>query len=63
LDAHSQAAVELGRERYNGLEGRFVGMRSFGASGKVADAYKKFDINVEAMVRAAHETLAEVAAL
>ena len=42
---------------------RFVGMHSFGASGKIADVYKKFDINAEAVVRAAHETLAEVAAL
>jgi transketolase len=58
-----EAAVELGWERYIGLEGRFIGMHSFGASGKIADVYKKFDINTEAVVRAAHETLAEVAAL
>jgi transketolase len=58
-----EAAVELGWERYIGLEGRFVGMHSFGASGKIADVYKKFDINGDAVVRAAHETLAEVAAL
>ena len=58
-----EAAVELGWERYIGLDGRFVGMHSFGASGKIADVYKKFDINTEAVVRAAHETLAEVAAL
>jgi transketolase len=50
-----EAAVELGWERYLGLEGRFVGMHSFGASGKIADVYKKFDINAEAVVRAAHE--------
>jgi transketolase len=58
-----EAAVELGWERYIGLEGRFIGMHSFGASGKIADVYKKFNINAEAIVRAAHETLAEVAAL
>ena len=58
-----EAAVELGWERYIGLEGRFVGMHGFGASGKIADVYKKFDINAEAIVRAAHETLADVAAL
>jgi transketolase len=46
-----------------GLEGRFVGMHDFGASGKIADVYKKFDITAEAVVRAAHQTLAEVAAL
>jgi len=58
-----EAAAELGWERYIGLEGRFVGMHSFGASGKIADVYKKFDITVEAVVRAARETLAAVAAL
>ena len=58
-----EAAVELGWERYIGLEGRFVGMHSFGASGKIADVYKKFDINAEAVVRAAQETLAEAGPL
>jgi transketolase len=58
-----EAAVEVGWERYIGLEGRFVGMHSFGGSGKIADVYKKFDISAEAVVRAARETLAEVAAL
>jgi transketolase len=38
-------------------------MHSFGASGKIADVYEKFDINAEAVVRAAHETLADVAGL
>ena len=56
-----EAAVEMGWERYIGLEGRFVGMLGFGASGKIADVYKKFDINADAVVRAARETLAEVA--
>jgi transketolase len=46
-----------------GLEGRLFGMHRFGASGKIDDVYKTFDINAEAVVRAAHETLAEVAAL
>ena len=44
--------LELGWERYIG-EGRFVGMHRFDASGKIADVYKKFDINAEAVVRAA----------
>jgi transketolase len=38
-------------------------MHSFGASGKIADVYEQFDINADAVVRAAHETLAEVGAL
>jgi transketolase len=58
-----EAAAELGWERYIGLEGRFVGMHSFGASGKGGDVFKKFDFTAEAVVRAARETLAEVAAL
>jgi transketolase len=58
-----EAAVELGWERYIGLAGRFVGMHSLGASGKIADVYKKFDFNAEAVVRAGLETLVEVAAL
>ena len=58
-----EAAVELGWDRYIGLEGRFVGMHSFGASGKIADVYKKFDITVEAVVRAAQETMMDVATL
>jgi transketolase len=58
-----EAAVELGWERYTGLDGRFVGMHSFGASGKIGDVYKKFDITIDAVVRAARETLAAVAAL
>ena len=56
-----EAAVEMGWERYIGLEGRFVGMHDFGASGKIADVHKKFD--TDAVVRAARRTLAEVAAL
>ena len=56
-----EAAVEMGWDRYIGLEGRFVGMHGFGASGKIGDVYKKFDINAEAVVRAAKESLAEVA--
>jgi transketolase len=57
-----ETAVKLGWESYIGLEGR-VGMHSFGASEKIADVYKKFDINAEAVVRAAHEALAAVVAL
>jgi transketolase len=56
-----EAAVELGWERYIGFEGRFIGMHGFGGSGKLADVFKKFDINAEAVVRAAHETLAAIA--
>jgi transketolase len=53
-----EAAVDMSWDRYLGLQGRFVGMHEFGASGKINDVYKKFDINTEAVVRAARETLA-----
>jgi transketolase len=56
-----EAAVEQGWDRYIGFQGRFVGMHGFGASGKIGDAYAKFDITTDAVVRAARETLAEVA--
>ncbi|GAB7539929.1 transketolase [Burkholderia sp. 22PA0099] len=52
-----EAAVELGWERYLGLEGRFVGMHSFGESGKFEEVYRKFDITVEAVVSAAKAIL------
>ncbi|MDF3082147.1 transketolase [Burkholderia sola] len=55
-----EAAVELGWERYIGPEGRFVGMHSFGESGKIKDVYDKFGITVDAVVRAAHQVLSEV---
>jgi transketolase len=55
-----EAAVELGWERYIGLEGKFVGMHDFGESGKIQDVYAKFDITTDAIVRAAREVIANV---
>jgi transketolase len=52
-----EAGVEISWDRYLGFGGRFVGMHEFGASGKIGDVYKKFDITTEAVVRAAHEAL------
>jgi transketolase len=52
-----EAAVELGWERYLGFDGAFVGMHGFGASGKIADVYAKFDITTDAVVKACRETL------
>ena len=60
-ETHARVAVEAGVEiswdRYLGLDGRFVGMHEFGASGKIADVYKKFDITTDAVVRAAKEVI------
>ncbi|MDR3535755.1 MAG: transketolase [Acetobacteraceae bacterium] len=55
-----EAGVEISWDRYLGFDGRFVGMHGFGASGKIGDVYKKFDITTEAVVRAAREALAAV---
>ncbi|WP_144108216.1 transketolase [Paraburkholderia sp. BCC1886] len=55
-----EAAVELGWDKYLGLEGKFVGMHDFGESGKIQDVYAKFDITTDAVVRAAREVLANV---
>jgi transketolase len=55
-----EAAVQMSWDRYLGLQGRFVGMHGFGESGKIADVYKKFDITVEAVVRAARSSLTAV---
>jgi transketolase len=55
-----EAAVELGWDRYLGLQGRFIGMHSFGESGKIGDVYQKFDITTDAVLRAAREVIREV---
>jgi transketolase len=63
-ETHARVAVEAGVEiswdRYLGLDGRFVGMHDFGASGKIGDVYKKFDITTAAVVRAAQDVLKQV---
>jgi transketolase len=55
-----EAAVQISWDRYLGFEGRFVGMHEFGASGKIGDVYKKFDITTDAVVRAAHDVVRQV---
>ncbi|AYD04708.1 transketolase [Neorhizobium sp. NCHU2750] len=55
-----EAAVRDSWDRYLGLDGEFVGMHEFGASGKIGDVYAKFDITTDAVVRAARKTLARV---
>ncbi|KQV27169.1 transketolase [Rhizobium sp. Root1203] len=57
-----EAAVQDSWDRYLGFNGRFVGMRSFGASGKIDDVYNKFGITVDAVVRASEDAVAAVAA-
>ena len=52
-----EAGVEISWDRYLGFDGRFIGMHEFGASGKIGDVYKKFDITTDAIVRAAREEI------
>ncbi|WP_395714794.1 transketolase [Reyranella sp.] len=48
-----EAAAGFGWERWLGTRGAFVGMKSFGASGKATDLYKHFGITAEAIADAA----------
>ena len=48
-----EAAAGFGWERWLGARGAFVGMNSFGASGKAADLYRHFGITAEAIADAA----------
>jgi transketolase len=52
-----EAAVRQGWDAYLGLEGGFVGMSSFGASGPAHDLYKRFNITPEAVVTKARNLL------
>jgi len=54
-----EAAVRDSWDRYLGFNGRFVGMHSFGASGKIDDVYRKFGITVDAVVAAAREAISK----
>jgi transketolase len=59
----ARVAVEMastfGWERYVGLEGKTVGMRSFGASAPLKDLLKHFGFTVEAVIAAAKDVLAK----
>ncbi|GAK69926.1 transketolase [Agrobacterium rubi] len=55
-----EAAVQDSWDRYIGLDGKFVGMHRFGASGKIDDVYKKFDITTEAVVAAARAVIKQL---
>ncbi len=48
-----EAAEKFGWERYLGTNGAFVGMKGFGASGKIEEVYKHFGITTEAIANAA----------
>jgi transketolase len=52
-----EAALRFGWDRYIGIEGGFVGMPGFGASGPAEALYAKFGITADAVVAAARQGL------
>jgi transketolase len=50
-----EAATGFGWERWLGTKGAFIGMKGFGASGKIDDLYKHFGITAEAIAKAARQ--------
>ncbi|YBV96344.1 transketolase [Phyllobacteriaceae bacterium JZ32] len=56
-----EAAISLGWERFIGEDGVFIGMKGFGASGRIEDLYKHFGITAEAVVQAAEAKLQQAA--
>jgi len=53
-----EQASTYGWERYVGLTGKVIGMRSFGASAPLKELQKKFGFTAEAVIAAAKEQLA-----
>jgi transketolase len=52
-----EAAIRLGWDRFIGLDGIFIGMTGFGASGSIEQLYPHFGITAEATVKAAEARL------
>ncbi|AQQ72532.1 Transketolase 1 [Limihaloglobus sulfuriphilus] len=50
-----EAGVDQGWYKYLGLEGKFIGMNSFGASAPQGECFKHFGITAEAVEKAARE--------
>jgi transketolase len=48
-----EAGVRTGWDRFIGIDGTFIGMSGFGASGPAELLYKHFGITAEAVVKAA----------
>jgi transketolase len=53
-----EAASRLGWDRWIGPDGEFVGMHSFGASGKAADVYEHFGITADRVAALGRELIA-----
>jgi transketolase len=54
-----EQASTLGWERYVGLEGRIIGMKTFGASAPLKELQKKFGFDPSCVVAAAKELLGQ----
>ena len=52
-----EEASVFGWERYVGMNGRIIGMRTFGASAPAKDLQKKFGFTTDAVMAAAREAL------
>ncbi|WP_238367277.1 transketolase [Mesobacterium pallidum] len=52
-----EAAVRFGWDRYLGMDGAFIGMSSFGASGDAGDVFRHFGITTDAVVEAVQARL------
>ncbi len=52
-----EMASTFGWERYTGVKGKILGMRSFGASAPLKDLLKKFGFSVENVLAAAREVM------
>jgi transketolase len=52
-----EQASTFGWERYTGLEGRIIGMKTFGASAPLKELQRKFGFQPEQVVEAAKEQL------
>lgn len=52
-----EAAIRMGWDRFIGLDGIFIGMTGFGASGPIEELYKHFGITADAIVAAAEGKL------
>ena len=52
-----EAAVGFGWDKWLGENGKFIGMRGFGASAPAQELYKHFEITPEAVVAAARDLI------
>jgi transketolase len=55
-----EAAVSLGWERLIGPHGLFIGMQTFGASGKAADLYNHFGITAQKCFTLINRTICNI---